>query len=96
LCTSPQCNTEKIKLLVDTGADLNIIKINSLTNDILVDMNKKHQFQSITEEITTTIGSTWLDIFIGENSFKAEFYVVYSNFPIPGDGILGDPFLTGN
>lgn len=25
-----------------------------------------------------------------------KFYVVYSEFPIPGDGIIGEPFLTRN
>lgn len=93
LCTSPQCTTYQIKLLVDTGAELNIIKITSLEDHILIDTNKQQRLQGITNEITNTIGSTWLDVLVGKNSFKAEFFVVDSDFPIPGDGIVGEPFL---
>lgn len=96
LCTSPQCTMDQIKLLVDTGAELNIIKITSLKDHIIINTNKKKKLQGITNEITNTIGSTELEIPIGENNFKTEFFVVDSDFPIPGDGILGEPFLIEN
>jgi hypothetical protein len=81
---------------VDTGAELNIIKINSLKDDILIDTNKKQQLQGITNGITHTIGSTWLDVLVEKNNIKVKFFVMDSDFPIPGDGILGEPFLMEN
>jgi hypothetical protein len=30
-------------MLVDTGADVNIIKINALRDDVLIDNNRKYQ-----------------------------------------------------
>lgn len=85
-----------MRLLIDTGAGLNIIKIDSLNDDVIVDTNKKHQLQGITNESINTIGSTTLDILIENNNFRTEFFVVSAEFPITGDGILGEPFLTGN
>lgn len=39
---------------------------------------------------------TKLNISNGKDNFTADFYVVHLEFPIPGDGIIGKPFLTEN
>jgi len=65
---------------VDTGSDVNIIKINTLQDDFLIDTNRKHQLQGITNKSITTIGLITLDILIGNNNFRTESFVVYAEF----------------
>jgi hypothetical protein len=81
---------------VDTGADLNIIKIDSLNDDVIVDTHNQHKLQGISGQLVQTIGSTWLTLDIGNQNRQFEFHIVPSSFPTPQDGIVGKPFLQGN
>lgn len=80
---------------MDTGADLNIIKINSLNDDVTVNTHNQHQLQGTSGQLVQTIGSTWLTLDIGSQNRQFEFHVVPSSFPTPQDGIVGKPFLQG-
>ncbi|KAF0747216.1 Retrovirus-related Pol polyprotein [Aphis craccivora] len=103
--SSLQSLSGKFHLLVDTGADLNIIKINTLSDEVIVNTHDRHQLQGINGHLVKTIGSTWLNLdmsnFMSDVSVKnklseTKFQVVPSSFPIEGDGILGKPFLKEN
>ncbi|VVC26736.1 Integrase, catalytic core,Macro domain,Retropepsins,Zinc finger, CCHC-type,Ribonuclease H- [Cinara cedri] len=83
-------------LLIDTGADLNIIKINVLQDDVMVSDSKIYKLQGISDQLVSTLGSTTLNVSINNKVYETEFHVVNSNFPINGDGILGNPFLKDN
>lgn len=89
----PQCIKGTANLLIDSGADLNIIKINVLQDDAMVSDTKIYQMQGINDQLVNTLGSTTLNVSINNTIYKTEFQVVSSNFPINGDGILGNPFL---
>ncbi|KAL4097215.1 hypothetical protein QTP88_022024 [Uroleucon formosanum] len=92
----PQCTKKIVKLLVDTGADLNLIKLDALHDDIQVSDTKIFMLQGINDQTVKTMGFTMLTV-INRNQFsESEFHVVPTNFPIIGDGILGKPFLTEN
>ena len=93
---SPSFNKDQIKLLIDTGADLNIIKINALKNDTEINEKEKIYLKGINEKIVSTIGKTELDLIIDNKAFETEFYVVNEIFPITGDGIIGNKFLVDN
>lgn len=46
--------------------------------------------------MVSTIGLTYLDVQLGENIIVTDFQVVYSDFPISHDGILGRSLLVSN
>ena len=75
--------------MLDTGADINIIKANALLRDTLVYQDRKVEIQGITEEKQQTLGTAYLN---SENGTH-EFHVVSSNFPLKEQGIIGSTFL---
>lgn len=81
---------------MDTGADLNVIKIDSLNDDVIVNTHNQHQLQGISGQLVQTIGSIQLTLGIGNRNRQFEFHVVPSSFATPQDGIVGKPFLQGN
>lgn len=92
----PQCTSGTARLLVDTGADLNLIKLNVLHDDVQVPDTKIYLLQGINDLTVKTLGYTILSVRNGEQTSESEFHVVPVNFPIIGDGILGKPFLMEN
>jgi len=52
--------------------------------------------QGINDKLVSILGSTVLTVSIDNETYKTEFHVVDSAFPIAGDGILGNPFLKAN
>jgi hypothetical protein len=97
ICEIPQCIKHKINLLLDTGAELNLIKLNTLQDDVQVSNKKIYNMQGINDKLVSTLGSTILTVSIDNNeTYETEFQVVDSTFPIVGDGILGNPFLKAN
>ncbi|KAL4089366.1 hypothetical protein QTP88_024412 [Uroleucon formosanum] len=91
----PQCVKGIANFLIDTGADLNIIKINALQDDVMVSDDKIYQMQGINDQLVNTLSKT-LNVSINNAICKTEFQVVDSTFLISGDGILGNPFLKDN
>lgn len=92
----PQCISESANLLIDTGADLNLIKLSSLKDDLLVSSKKIYNMQGINDQLVSTMGSTMLTVLINGRKYDTEFQVVSASFPVTGDGILGNPFLKDN
>lgn len=87
-----QCNNT-VNLLLDTGADLNVIKLGSLSDEVKVNVDDTYELQGIHENLVSTIGSVLLDIQIGDSTKQIQFQVVPTTFPIPQDGIMGRPLL---
>jgi len=83
-------------LLLDTGSELNLIKLNKLQDDILVTSTNIYTMQGISDKLVDTLGSTMLTVSLDNEKYETEFQVVDSTFPIVGDGILGNPFLRAN
>lgn len=52
--------------------------------------------QGINEQVVNTMGSVRLTVLVNDVEYDTEFQVVDANFPITGDGILGNPFLKDN
>lgn len=80
--------------MLDTGADLNLIKLSSLSDEVKVNIEDTYRLQGIHAELVSTIGSVILDVKIGNSTQKTKFQVVPINFPIPQDGIMGRPLLV--
>lgn len=78
--------------MVDSGAEINIIKINSINPYIHTSNNELLLLEGITDHSVPTLGSVQINI----NGYYAIFHLVPSNFPINQDGILGSEFLISH
>ena len=76
--TSKVCN-----LLVDSGAQLNIIKGNQIPSNILLG-NRKIHLSGITDKTIETLGVLKMNI----NGLNIDFHVVPEGFCLPYDGIF--------
>ncbi|KAL4122764.1 hypothetical protein QTP88_015039 [Uroleucon formosanum] len=90
------CLTNSVKLLIDTGSDLNMIKLSILRNEVMVDETQSYQLKGINEYLVHTLGSVILNLNLGTETLTTKFQVVHDDFPIPHEGILGNPFLAEN
>ena len=87
--TAEQLRYKTATFLIDTGADINVIKLNALREDITVDVRDSIEMRGITDERIETLGTTIVAI-LGQPIL---FYAVRSNFSIYSDGILGKAYL---
>ena len=90
---SIECTTSDtpLDLLVDTGADISIVKISAINNDFLTENTIK--ISGITEDTLQSIGSAKLILEIDGEQLEHDFHVVNEDFPVPGSGILGLDFI---
>lgn len=82
-----------IQLLIDSGSDLNLIKLSAPKDEVMVYDDTIYQFKGITEHSVQTLGSVTLQIQIGTKTFPTEFHLVHDNFL--KFGILGKFFIIG-
>ncbi|CAK9816540.1 Retrovirus-related Pol polyprotein from transposon 17.6 [Anthophora quadrimaculata] len=75
--------------LVDTGAEINIIKLKSLNENVRVSLDDSAVVTGITPERLETIGTTIITL----HNSPVKFHVVKSTFPLKNDGILGQEYL---
>ena len=68
---------------MDTGVDINVIKLDALDEDLLVDENEAIKITGITQSRISTIGTVSNELM----KSKITFHVVHSDFPISTDGI---------
>ena len=79
----------KARFLVNTGADINVVELEALDEDLLVNENETIEITGITQSRISTMGTVNIEVM---NS-KIAFHVVHSDFPISTDGILGREYL---
>lgn len=86
-------DNREILLLIDTGADISLIKHNRLSpRQVIKDSFSK--IKGITNETVQCLGYTQANLFINDYRCSHSFQVIDSNFPIPADGILGRDFIA--
>lgn len=86
---SEQLNNELPNFLIDTGSEINLIKIGSLENGIEIKKNKTYSLAGISDQLINTLGQVTIKF----NDISCNFNVVKNDFPITEDGILGIEFL---
>lgn len=82
--------------VLDTGSDLNMIKLSSLLDEAFVDETQIYQLKGINKHLVQTIGSVTLDVKFGTKVEPTNFQVVRDDFPVPREGIEGKSFLVNN
>lgn len=95
-CFSDKFVKNEIKFLIDSGSEMNIIKISSLKGHIIVNEKDKKNIKGIHSSPVETVGSVVIPIYIKQQPFIVKFDIVQDNFPIPEAGIIGITFLKLN
>lgn len=85
------------KALIDSGADLSIIKLSACKPNISIDTNEKILLNGFTNNAVNTYGTCWADLILNRAKFTQKFQLVpdivrMNNY----DVILGKDFLINN
>lgn len=79
--------------LVDTGADISIIKTSKLAPGALIDKNFTTNISGIGESVVRSIGTIRTGLIIENIILEHTFHIVDDSFNVPSDGILGLDFI---
>lgn len=81
--------------LVDTQADVSVLKISSLHESAIIDRYDIINITGVTDGTVVSLGTIQSELILGEEKrpVNIEFHVVPANFPIPTDGIIGREFI---
>lgn len=88
-------NTNSVRLLVDTGSDISLLKYSCLKPGVPVDRSRTILLNGIYGGKGKTVGKC-IGKFLLESEIKCEFQIVNDKDSIPFDGILGRDFLWDN
>ena len=80
------------RFIIDTGAELNLIKQKRVKSKICINSNLKYDLLGMNEKGVRTRG--WVEIKINQTAIP--FQVISNSFPIESDGMLGMPFLSNS
>lgn len=81
-------------MLLDTGADICLIKLNCSKDNTLIDDSHIIELQGIHEQIINTLGRTVLTLRLGNFTKEFYFHVVTNEFKLRTDGVIGRNLLT--
>lgn len=82
--------------MIDTGADISILKRSSLNSENQIDTTDKITIRGVTDSETYSVGSVKGQVKIENKDIEQKFQIVDDNFPINTNGILGRDFLIKN
>ncbi|KAE9521974.1 hypothetical protein AGLY_017626, partial [Aphis glycines] len=72
-CQSPQTIPADSKFLIDSGGDLNLIKLSSMRDEVIVYDHTVYELKGITDNFVTTLGSVTIELQIGGEKRRVEF-----------------------
>lgn len=84
---------EILTFLVDTQADVSVIKHKTINFDIKIDKNDTINIKGVTDGNTSTLGRIALELDLDKYPLQHKFHVVTDEFNMPSDGILGKDFI---
>lgn len=82
-----------ILFLVDSGAEISVIKLNHLNDDTMV-KKEKIIITGVGKGSIESLGMCKEKVLIDDSIFSHTFHIVPNDFPITMDGILGYDFLV--
>lgn len=90
-------NNKTLNFLIDTGADISIIKFGSIYCKANINTDRITRLNGIGQGLVSTIGTITTDLILDltvENVIISHrFHVTNDDFPIPCDGIIGLDFI---
>lgn len=87
---------EKVRLLIDTGASVSLMKVNVLKDSVVIDEGNAMNIVGIFNAGSATIGETNSNLIINGSYFPCAFQIIYDTSSIKADGILGLDFLKNS
>lgn len=84
-----------VRLIVDTGAEISLIKCNKIGNN-KIDTSEIKDLRGIANVPVFTLGTCTLTVVNEGEEVNVKFHVVSEEFPISKDGILGHNFLANH
>lgn len=93
-----RCNlsNNNCSFLVDSQADISVMKLSSLSNSFLYDTSDTIKIKGITNDTISSLGTVYIDLFTNDCVIKHKFHLVDDNFAIPTNGIIGKDFIKIN
>ena len=88
--------TGRLKFLIDTGAEISVVKSTSLKPEFSHKSTKGINIKEIPSSLLKTEGTTRLKLFTPTHETTHVFNVMGNNFSCPYDGILGHDFWKNN
>jgi hypothetical protein len=85
--------TSVLLLLIDSGADVSILKGEKLIGSTEYDPERKVRVKSVSGSLIETHGATEAVIELKNSLITNEFQLVSKQIDVPCDGILGRDFL---
>lgn len=79
--------------MVDTQADVSIIKNNTIIPNTYYDASERIRIKGVTDGSIMSLGTISTKLFIPKFAISHKFHIVPNMFNIPADGILGKDFL---
>lgn len=79
--------------LVDSQADISILKINSLSYELQYDTSERIRIKGVTGATVQSLGTTLVYLHMNNISIQHKFHLVDDNISIPTDGIIGKDFI---
>lgn len=79
--------------LLDTQADISLIKHNSVDEDVFVNNRNLINIKGIAHDVIETHGTIQTEFLIDGRAISHELHVVPNDFRIPSDGIIGRDFI---
>lgn len=83
----------KTSILVDSQADVSVIKSNALFHYLMFNENNIIDIKGITNNLISSYGTIFLNLRFNDVTVSQLFHVVPDDFAIPSDGILGKDFI---
>lgn len=82
----------KINLLIDSQADICVIKRGAIQFDTIVDTSEIIDITGVIKTPIQSLGTVEIKLLVGPFKIKHKFYVMPDQFNIPADGIIGKDF----
>lgn len=86
-------NDDELIFLVDTQADISILKISTIQYFLDINRDDKIQIKGITDGHILTKGTQLITLHFNGIQIKQLFHIVEETFPIPSHGIIGKDFI---
>lgn len=81
-----------MNLLIDSQADVCVIKQESLLNDININTNETIEITGVTKTPIYSLGTIAMELYTDELKITHKFHVMPNDFNIQSDGIIGRDF----
>lgn len=86
-------NLDETTFLIDSQADISLIKLSALQENVSRDTTDVISIRGISENSIQSLGTINAHLFVANNELHQKLHVVEDSFCIPVDGILGKDFL---